>query len=120
ELTEAGAAYRAVGEQIPAITYTLDPETRDLRYISPQVRALLGVEQQQWVDDREAWSRHLHPDDRDRVRQEWETAKQAGVGFRSEYRMVAANGGVLWFQDEARPIPGPGGRPLFIQGVMLD
>ncbi|HOW18164.1 MAG TPA: PAS domain-containing protein, partial [Phycisphaerae bacterium] len=43
-----------------------------------------------------------------------------GGPFACEYRAVARDGRVVWFRDEARMIRDEAGRPLCLQGVMLD
>jgi len=42
------------------------------------------------------WIQALHPEDRERVRQEWYGAAQAGREFHSEYRFQTRNGTVNW------------------------
>src|SRR3954464_12218066 len=92
ELRETEVRYRAMVEQMPAITYTQvdDPTTetgfRDL-YVSPQTRELLGVEPEAWLADPNCWVTMIHDEDRERVLAEIRDT-QTGR-FRSEYRMVA-------------------------------
>jgi PAS domain S-box-containing protein len=62
----------------------------------------------------------VHEDDRARVEAEWDAAHAAGRRFAAEYRMVARDGRVLWFRDEAVLLRDAQGRPRDIQGVMLD
>jgi PAS domain S-box-containing protein len=123
ELRETEVRYRAMVEQMPAITYTQvdDPTTetgfRDL-YVSPQTRELLGVEPEAWLADPNCWVTMIHDEDRDRVLAEIRDT-QTGR-FRSEYRMVARDGAVRWFRDEAIFIEDPANGVAFWQGLMLD
>jgi len=118
------ARYRALVEQIPAITYTQvdDPDSptgfRDI-YISPQTFDILGYTPEEWQDDPELWIYATHPDDRARVvAEDIEAADTRGV-FRTEYRMIARDGRVVWFRDEARLVNDETGVGVW-QGVMLD
>jgi PAS domain S-box-containing protein len=124
ELREAEVRYRALVEQIPAITYTeLEDEKspvgyRDV-YISPQTERILGYTPFEWQSDPELWIRAVHPDDRERVVREDRAALSSGT-FTSEYRMIGRNGQAVWFRDEAAVIEDPISGVRFWQGIMLD
>ena len=122
DLQEAQAKHQAVIEQIPAITYTdrLDRTKRTPMFISPQVESLLGVTPEEWLSELSLRYELLHPDERDRVKEEYERALAAGEPFRAEYRMVARDDRVLWFRDEETTIRDEVGKPKLVQGVMLD
>jgi PAS domain S-box-containing protein len=49
----------------------------------------------------QGWARALHPDDRERVFQEWYTAAEQGLPFASEYRFRTPQGKVTWLQGRA-------------------
>ena len=120
-LGEAEAKYRALVEQIPAITYTaaLDEVSTTL-YVSPQIADLLGFTPAEYRADPDTWRKRLHPEDRDRVMAEVAQSQKTGKPFVSEYRMVAKDGRVKSFRDEARIVRREDGSPLFLQGVMFD
>src|SRR5436309_1184779 len=124
ELREAEVRYRALVEQIPAITYTeIEDETspigyRDV-YISPQCEHILGYTPFEWQADPELWIRAMHPDDRDRVVRDDRASLETGT-FTSEYRMLARDGRVVWFLDEATAVRDQNEHPFVLQGVMYD
>jgi diguanylate cyclase (GGDEF)-like protein/PAS domain S-box-containing protein len=121
ELREADAKHRAVVDHIPAITYTdLVDEEMSTTYISPQVEELLGITPEEWCTDPDLWYRHLHEDDREKTRDAYLRARDAGEPFSEEYRMVARDGRIVWFRDEFIVLPGEDGAPAVVQGVMLD
>jgi PAS domain S-box-containing protein len=121
ELSQAEAKFRALVEQLPAITYTarLDAVGSTL-YISPQVEPLLGFTQAEWLADAELWFKQLHPDDRPRVQAELQNCLATGQAFASEYRLLTRDGRARWFRDEARVIPDPAGGERRLQGVLFD
>lgn len=125
ELRETELRYRAVVEQIPAITYTqvADPESptgyRDV-YISPQTLPLLGFTAEEWQADPTLWIQTTHPDDRDRVIGEDRESSREAKRFQSEYRMIAKDGRTRWFRDEAVFLHEPTSGLGVWQGVMLD
>jgi PAS domain S-box-containing protein len=120
-LRESEARHRALVEQVPLVIYEdAADEHSSALYMSPQVEPLLGYSQEEWLGDRELFPRLLHPDDRERVMAEIARVHATGEPFSSEYRLVAKDGRVVWFRDEATHVVGDDGRALYSQGFMLD
>ncbi|MGZ4751656.1 MAG: PAS domain S-box protein [Oryzihumus sp.] len=69
-------------------------------YVSDQVEELLGFTAQQFLDDRDLWFRRVHPEDRERVVQAEDRSLVAGFHNAAEYRMVRADGRVVWVLDD--------------------
>jgi diguanylate cyclase (GGDEF)-like protein/PAS domain S-box-containing protein len=120
ELREAEMKHRAVVENIPAITYTESVQDWRTLYISPQVETLLGITPERWIADPSSRERALHPEDRAAAMQDRAAGRQAAQPFASEYRMVARDGRIRWFRDEAVVLRDERGKPTLFQGVMLD
>jgi diguanylate cyclase (GGDEF)-like protein/PAS domain S-box-containing protein len=118
---EAEAKYRSLVEHIPAVVY-LDPVDEDAAsiYVSPQVRDLLGIDPEVWLNDFSAWRNHVHPDDIDRAWDEYQEAYANHVPLNHEYRMVHEDGTVRWVLEQAFPIDDEHGNPWLIQGVIFD
>ncbi len=114
------AMYRSLIARLPAITYAEALDDGRTLSISPQIEALLGCSQEEWMADPLLWIDMIHPDDRARVISECEDANRLDRPFRSEYRMIARDGRVLWFRDEADVVRGSAGQRLCWQGVMFD
>ncbi|MCL4560980.1 MAG: GAF domain-containing protein [Chloroflexi bacterium] len=121
QLRHAEANYRTLVEHIPAITYrsSLD-EIGSTLYVSPQIEPILGYKPEDWVSNSAFWVEHLHPDDLDRVLEEWERFTAEKKSWHSEYRMVGRNGKIIWFRDEASVVKEEGGEKTVLQGVMFD
>ena len=115
------ARYRALVEQIPAVTFMASLE-RGLSnvYVSPQIEALLGFSQEEWMSDPVLWFRQLHPDDRALWNEEFARGCAAGGPFRAECRFLTKTGEVVWVHGEARLIPDESGQPVLLQGVAFD
>ena len=123
ELLDTEARYRTLIEQLPAIVYSEDVESDRLRlvYVNPRVQELLGITPEEWIADAGVWFRMIHPDDLDRVRRENERTEATGEPFSIEYRMIARDGRVVWFRDEAVLVCDEAdGTPRYWQGVMID
>lgn len=111
----AETKYRALVEQIPAITYiaALDEAGATL-YISPQIEAVLGFSPAEWLADPESWVKQLHPEDRERVLAEYKSSRERGQPFYSEYRWLTRDGRVLWCYDNAVPVKDDTGKTPFL------
>jgi PAS domain S-box-containing protein len=121
---EAEIRYRMLVEQIPAITYvdTVEPGGGwpfVMTYMSPQVREVLGYEPEVFVEDPDVWERIVHPDDRAYVRDADTSSADTTKDYVAEYRLVAADGHVVWVHDEAQMIMESSGRQVW-HGVMYD
>jgi PAS domain S-box-containing protein len=114
------ATYRSLTEHLPVVTYVRSfTGERETTFVSPQIDRLVGYTADEWVADQGLSLRLVHPDDRDEVaaaRDAADTAKPV----RLTYRMVARDGRVVWVQDEAVAVLDESGRPLCIQGYLLD
>jgi PAS domain S-box-containing protein len=120
-LRASEAKYRSLVEHLPAITYVaaLDEASTTL-YVSPQIEAMIGFSPAEYAANPDTWRQRLHPDDRERVMAELLRSRARGAPLSAEYRMIARDGHVVWFRDEAALVRDPAGGPLFLQGVMVD
>jgi len=118
---EAGDRYRALIEEIPALTYVAwADDTGSRAYVSPQLLAMTGFSPGEWLAEPDMWVRRLHPEDRERVLRQFRDACASGGRFASEYRVLDREGHVLWWRDEGRALPGPDGKARFVRGFVLD
>ena len=100
---EAEERYRALIEEIPALTYISweDPFGSPV-YVSPQIKVMTGYTAAEWLADRESWSRSIHPDDRERVLAELASKRASGEAFSCEYRTLTREGRVTWWRGAHR------------------
>jgi PAS domain S-box-containing protein len=118
---EADAKYQALVTRLPVVTYVYAARDRaSPMYISPQIEALLGYKPEEWLEQPELRSRLLHPDDRKRVLREEEKSAATDAPLRTEYRMIARAGHVVWVRDHATTVRDDEGNPAYIQGYLLD
>jgi PAS domain S-box-containing protein len=119
---EAELRFRTLVEQIPAITYLdhADPRARSV-YVSPQVQTMLGVSPEEWREgELNFWLGLIHPEEREAARAAYLHSIESGAPFNLEYRMRARDGRELWVFDRAVVMPGLGGQPGSIHGVIFD
>ena len=115
------ATLRALIEHVPVTVYIdrLD-KTGSNVYTSPRLESELGYTVEEWVSDKELYAKVLHPEDRERILAEYRRTRDTDEPFRAEYRMIARDGTVHWFHDEAAVIRDETGRPAYFHGFLLD
>jgi len=115
------ARYQTLIEQIPAVVFMafLDKGMGEA-YVSPQIEAILGFSQEEWLNDPVRWYRQVHPDDRGRWNIEAAEMFLSGKPLRSVYRVIARDGKVVSFHCEAKMVRHDDGQPWFIHGVAFD
>ncbi|MFL5806788.1 MAG: response regulator [Roseiflexaceae bacterium] len=120
-LRESEMRYRVLVEHMPAITYITPPDDASTTlYVSAQIEAALGFSQDEWMADRQLWSKQIHPDDHDQALAGLQLARSKDAPASVEYRILTRDGRVRWFHDTGTVIRDHTGQPLFLQGVVLD
>jgi diguanylate cyclase (GGDEF)-like protein/PAS domain S-box-containing protein len=102
----ADMRYRVLVERVPAAVYidVFDSAVSDgghLAYMSPQIEAILGFPPEEFVEDPELWPRRIHPGDRETTLASYNEHWTTEQPLRIDYRMLAADGSVVWVHDEA-------------------
>jgi PAS domain S-box-containing protein len=118
---EAESRYQLLVERLPMIVYMNPAQARsDTTYVSPQIQSILGFTPEEWLAESRFWQTRLHPDDRDAVMKAIEQSDLTQESVNIEYRMLARDGQVVWFQDQNVLLRDDEGRPLYWQGLKID
>jgi two-component system, sensor histidine kinase and response regulator len=96
-----------------------DVNTKKL-WLDQQMAKLFQIDLGQFDGDFRAMGRCLHPDDRDRVYEEFNQALRNGKGLRTEFRVVWADGTERYLRCAATLTRGSDGRPAQMVGVDFD
>jgi PAS domain S-box-containing protein len=112
----AETRYRTLVEQLPAVTFI--DEVEDAApfaihplYVSPQVESLFGYPVERWLADSSLWRSILHPDDRQAAIDLADRIYETREPYATEYRIVAADGRILWIQEASVIIRARTGSP---------
>ena len=100
------------------IVWEADGLTFRFTFVSDQAESLLGYPVAQWIAEPDFWKRHTHPDDVQRCTSFCLEATTHGRDHEFEYRMIAADGRIVWLRDIVTVKATPDG-PLLV-GLMLD
>jgi two-component system sensor histidine kinase UhpB len=116
----AEAKFRTLVEQIQAISYIVAPNRPDaLQYISPQI-SMLGYTVQEWLADPDLHAARMLPEEREELVGLLAHSRLHGLPLRLEYRLRARDGALLWFRDQADVVRDEAGKPMFVQGTLVD
>lgn len=118
-LRQSQQAFASLVTTIDGIVWEADPDTFQFSFVSPQAERILGYPASQWMEEPTFWAEHLHPDDRARAVSYCVTATREMRDHSFQYRMVAANGRVVWLHDLVTVIS-ENGRPVKLRGIMVD
>ncbi len=120
-LRTAEFTHRTLLEHLPAIVYQvpLDGSSSTL-YINRHIEKILGFMPEEWANNPQGWLTHLHPHDIGQVLNQIAAAPHNDAPIRTEFRLLARDGRILWFSDEATVVRDAEGQPLFLQGIMFE
>ncbi|GIV66465.1 MAG: hypothetical protein KatS3mg047_0858 [Bellilinea sp.] len=113
--------YQNLIERMPAVSYVMNLENiYSFTFVSPQILALTGWEQRDWIDNEDFRLKCVHPEDV----KEFITALKRSIEnhkpFHHEYRLVHRSGDVVWVEDFASPLINGENQIESYQGVILD
>ena len=104
----------------PAVIYSCNPAGDcATTFISNNIKTELGYEAQDFIDDRNFWIDHIHPDDVKHVKEEFSKLVDLGSHV-LEYRFRHKEGSYRWMRDELRMLFGEEGKSVEVVGSWTD
>ena len=117
-LRESQRQYETLVNSVDSIVWEADPETFQFTFVSPQAERLLGYPLTEWLEPN-FWLDHILPEDLDAVCDYCQRSIERGQDHRFEYRMLTADGRIIWIQDIVKLVfEGP--RLVKLVGLLLD
>lgn len=117
-LVESEARFRQVAENIREVFWLREARDDRLLYVSPAYEEVWGRRREQLMRNPDTWLESLHPDDRPRIRELWDS--DAHLHFDEEYRIVRDDGEVRWIHDRAFPVRDEEGEIHRVAGLAED
>jgi PAS domain S-box-containing protein len=116
---DAETKYRTLVEQVAAISYIAELGIQgQWHYVSPQIEAITGYSQDEWLASSRDWTRHIPAEDH-AVIEAAEAASLRGERFQAEYRLVRKDSAVIWVSDTAVVVSGSYTHPV-MEGIIVD
>jgi|GEM_PF-344265 len=119
-LLEHEERLREVTEHIGEVFWVSEVEGGRVTYVSPAYETVWGRPCETVYRNPRAWFEAIHPDDRQSVAREMETAHRAGKAFANEYRIVRPDGGERYIRDHGHPVRDADGKVRRYVGVAAD
>ena len=111
--------YQELANSLQGIIWRADVATSEYSYVSEQAEIILGYPLNRWLRQPYFREAHLHSEDRLKVLSTYKQAAQDRERHRVEYRMIAADGREVWFQDCVHSVR-ERGHVTELVGVMVD
>jgi PAS domain S-box-containing protein len=118
-LARSERIFKELVQSLNAVVWEADAQTFMFSFVSEQAEKLLGYPTSDWLATPSFWADHIHPADRDRAIEYCVHCTQALEHHEFEYRMIAADGRVVWLRDFVT-VMADSGQPTRLRGVMVD
>jgi two-component system phosphate regulon sensor histidine kinase PhoR len=120
QAADSEARYGALTQNLPVATYVRVAEKPGRSFVGDRIERLTGYTADDFRRDPDLFQRLVHADDRERAEAELASAVDRGEPVRSEYRLLARDGRLLWVEDGAVTVRDAAGRSLCVQGWLAD
>jgi PAS domain S-box-containing protein len=120
-LSEAEERHRSIIDRLPLVTYLrslVDLSIPPL-FQSRQTEALLGYPMERWLSEPRFASQLVHPDDRE-INADLNARSLVEDFVQGEYRMIRADGQIVWVLDHMALVRNPAGEAIAQQGFVVD
>jgi PAS domain S-box-containing protein len=117
-LSESRERHAELVRTIEGIVWEADARTFQFTFVSEQAERLIGFPVEKWLEPG-FWAAHIHQDDRDATTEYCVTSTRQGLNHDFEYRMLAADGRVVWLRDIVTVLVEQGA-PRLLRGIMVD
>jgi diguanylate cyclase (GGDEF)-like protein/PAS domain S-box-containing protein len=107
-------------EGIDAIVWEADPDTMQFTFVSPQALTMLGYPLERWTQEPNFWRDIILPEDRESAIGFCMQEVAAGRDHEMEYRVLAADGRLLWVHERVSVVPASDGMAPSLRGLIVD
>jgi len=118
-LTVALNRYQSLLGAVNGIVWEADANTFHFTFVSENAHRVLGYTSEEWMASPTFWADHVYQDDRERAVAYCITETALARDHSFEYRMVKADGDIVWIRDIIS-VEMEGGRPRWLRGIMVD
>ncbi len=111
--------YSKLVNSLGGIVWEADGKTFQFTFVSPQAERMLGYPVERWLNEPNFWRNHTHPDDADWCAAYCLDATAQRRDHEFKYRMIAADGRVVWLQDIVS-VKIEADESVRLRGIMID
>lgn len=111
--------YYTLMNSVDGIVWEADAQTLVFTFVSEQAERMLGYPVERWINEPDFWAEHIYDEDRTWAVNYCAQSTSEGKSHQFEYRMIAADGRILWLRDIVAVIM-ENGKPARLSGIMVD
>jgi PAS domain S-box-containing protein len=119
ELRNSQLKFETLVNSIEGVVWEADAKSFEFTFVSQQAEKLLGFARSEWTADPAFWMDHIYTDDQVLAHGLRMKALQQEKPTQIEYRMVAADGRIVWIREISTFIF-ENGVPQALRGVFFD
>lgn len=118
-LQQSKQYYESLIHSLNGIVWEYNLQTQQFVFVSQKAGDILGYPVAQWSSEAHFWENHIHPEDREWVIQGCHQLVLQRQEGQLEYRMIAADGRVVWLHDIVSLVL-EAEQPTNLRGVLID
>ena len=111
--------YSSLINDIDAIVWEVSLPDLLFTFVSEPAKKMLGYPLDDWYQEN-FWLDHIHPDDREAAYSYCSLQTAHGKDHQFEYRMIAADGSIVWINDLVHVVQKKSGSSGSLRGVMFN
>lgn len=111
--------YYTLMNSVDGIVWEADAQTFAFTFVSEQAERMLGYPVERWINEPDFWAKHIYEEDRTSAITYCLKSTAEGKSHQFEYRMIAADGRLLWLRDIVAVIM-EDDKPARLSGIMVD
>jgi PAS domain S-box-containing protein len=119
-LEESELRFRQLAENITKVFWMSDRDKNEVLYVSPAYESVWGRSCRSLYEQPRSFFDAIHPDDKERVAEQFLRRQARGEAADVEYRVVRPDGAVRWVWDRAFPIRDEAGLVYRLAGIAED
>lgn len=104
---------------IDGIVWECNPTTFSFTFISKKAEKILGYTSEEWLENPNFWSEHIHPEDREWTIKYCALKTSQNLNHDFEYRMIAKNGSIVWLRDIVNVVM-ENDKATSLSGILID
>ncbi|WP_334747733.1 hybrid sensor histidine kinase/response regulator [Nostoc sp.] len=117
-LKQSEKRLKTLTEKARVIPWEVNATTGNFTYVGPQTVEVLGYPLSDWYTD-DFWAKQMHPEDREWAIEYCLESSLSLNNYEFEYRMLAADGRVVWLYDIVNVVRDENG-PQLLHGFIID
>lgn len=122
ELQRIRDRFERFSETVPSAFFLVSADYTETHYVNSSVETVYGISEETAMADPAAWTKHVHPDDLERLQADMRRQRNRAVDWpeEQEFRVRHPERGLRWVRSQIQPIRNEAGEAAEFAGVAID